>query len=204
MTKEQVIQFWKDNKIKTSYCEFSCGGDSMSDITIYLENENGEQVINTNIEFFLLEEIYDNVTFYQNSDGHYLGEYGTVDITLEENEFHYIKNAISEYSEIYTENILVLLDDKEISFITNYVENIVGDKFEVLFNYKKDFIKTEKIEEIINSISNKIIENINNFNMKNIPGELTDAQRFESLRVISNNLELKHEIGYYQTVPSEN
>ena len=79
--------------------------------------------IDDGIELYFEDEVFRNVEFYENSDGHYLGEFGEVTITLNENEnqFDYSKSSTSEYSEPYTDNVRVKITKDEAKFIKDYV-----------------------------------------------------------------------------------
>ena len=83
----EVIQEWKKLNVYKGRFEFSCGGDSMNEteLTFYDNDDNPiskTQVLNDYFE----DEIYKKVEFYEASDGHYIGEMGTVYITLNDDE----------------------------------------------------------------------------------------------------------------------
>ena len=91
---EVAVQQWKDNKVVKCEMEFSCGGDSMNDIDFYFHTKEGKVELPELADYFD-SEVYKNIEFYVNSDGHYMGEAGEVVIVLEDNEedFSYTKNA---------------------------------------------------------------------------------------------------------------
>jgi hypothetical protein len=159
----EMIELWKKNNIRECIMEFSCGGDSMNDysFTCYtsdgkIENDDTEILIN----YFDIE-VFNQIEFYVNSDGHYMGESGIVTINIEndgDDYFTYYKNAESEYSEIQTEEFNFELTDKEVSFINEYVRNINGGDGDVVTNYKKDFIFTEEQEELVSELESKLKE----------------------------------------------
>ena len=91
--KEEIIDKWKELNIKSCTMEFSCGGDSMNDYSFTLFNNDNEQVECSELTDYFEEEVFRVIQFYECSDGHYLGEFGNVEITLEgecdDEEFEY-------------------------------------------------------------------------------------------------------------------
>jgi hypothetical protein len=169
--KKQIIKLWKELKIERVIFEFSCGGDDVSDTYIYAEpgtKDNQEQPILD----YLDNEVYNNVEFYRDSDGHYLGEYGTVTITLEDDEFVYEKKSTSEYSEQVSDELKVELNQNEVDYINKYILSIFGRQGEPLtFNYKRNFILTDALQRIEESIDKKI-------------KEIADAHEFDELKEV--------------------
>ncbi len=85
----EAVSEWKKLGIENANMEFSCGGDSMSDysFTFYTKNTTPGGTENISVEseelvLFFDRQIFDDVEFYVNSDGHYIGESGNVVITL--------------------------------------------------------------------------------------------------------------------------
>ena len=78
--KEKIIQLWKENGVANIDYEFDCGGDSMGETTLNILDKEGELIECKEIEDYFENIIYDNVEFYVNSDGHYLGENGIVQL----------------------------------------------------------------------------------------------------------------------------
>jgi hypothetical protein len=106
------------------------------------------------LDKFFDEEVFKQVDFYVNSDGHYIGESGTVHIELEEEDFSYIKSAQSEWQETISNTLTIHLTDEQIAYLKEYVRDFNGgvDEF-ANFNYSKDFIMTDEHERIENEIS---------------------------------------------------
>lgn len=166
-----IINLWKENNVKQVNFIFDCGGDNMGDTSIEIYDENDNLVENSEIEDYFDDKVYTHVQFYVNSDGHYQGENGVVEITLSEdfdeededkddsNSFVYFKNARSEYSESYSDTLCVELTPEENNYISKYVKNINGGSDmgdETNFNYKCDFIMTDELEAIENTIAVKV------------------------------------------------
>jgi hypothetical protein len=166
--------------------EFSCGGDSMSDysFTFYTKNksavtgrpENIEVESEALISFFDLQ-IFDDVEFYVNSDGHYIGESGNVVITLNDDEdgFEYDKQSQSEWSESYEETIHIRLSNSEVEFIKNKILNINGGQDgDATFNYKIDCVITDEEEELIETLGKRLENECETYEFQDVEGEEED------------------------------
>jgi hypothetical protein len=204
----QIIDEWLENKISKAEFEFSCGGDSMNDTQIYLYDKEGKTVKNNNIEYFIDDEIYGRIRFYEASDGHYLGEFGKVIIVLNENKTDFIFEKISsqEFNEEKSVTILIDLTDLEKSFLSENIKLIIGTSETVIENsltnliWKKDKILTKNDEDIINSIFNKFINKLNNF-----PIYLEDNESLDGLvrgegELSNNELEIKLEYNIHKII----
>ena len=110
MEMEEAVEIWKREGIDRVEFDFSCGGDSMNDTELRFYKGNKEIEETWGLEAYFDDEVYENVEFYENSDGHYQGESGTVTITLneDEDEFDYEKSSTEEWLEIYSDD-----DDEE-------------------------------------------------------------------------------------------
>ena len=163
MTEKEVIQLWKENGVANIDYEFDCGGDNMGETTLNILDKEGELIECKEIEDYFENKIYDNVEFYVNSDGHYMGERGNVYVYLEENEgepyFDYSKSSMEEYNEREDFDVMIELSDEEIEYVGLYVNNInTGWGDDMNFNYKTDFIKTDRHEELEKSIDEKLTQ----------------------------------------------
>lgn len=162
MNQQEAIKLWKELSIEKAVFEFSCGGDSMNDFSVSFEDTDGNSIENTELKNFFEEETFHHVSFYENSDGHYMGEAGTVDIELnEENDepcFDYWKNAQAEYNENIETVIEIKFNKKQLNFINDNIININGGEGNgIVINYKRDFIMSDEDEKIAEEIE-KIIE----------------------------------------------
>jgi len=203
------IVLWKELGITSCTMEFSCGGDSMNDynFTFYKTNnkkgKNEPAVIQ--IECKELTDYFDNqvfreVEFYEASDGHYIGESGSVEITLDDDEesFSYYKSSQSEWSERTSEILDVKLTKNEIEFINNYVSNINGGDGDVNVNFKIDFIMTDDNETLITELRDKIHKVVSNHTPE-CDGELDEWYSFttngngdlETLTIEDNHLKVE-------------
>ena len=115
--------------------------------------------------------VFDRVDFYVNSDGHYMGESGSVHITLDDLElddadidFDYVKSAQSEWNESLTNTLSITLNEEQINYVKEFVSSFNGGSDEFTqFNYSKDFIMTDEHERIENEISTILDETTNDY-----------------------------------------
>lgn len=162
----QAIERWKELGIAYAEFNFSCGGDSMNDTELEFFTKNGSVSDNDLWDYFDTK-VYEKVDFYADSGGHYLGEQGTVTITLEDEGtdeglivqvFAYNKTATSEYRETFTVHIEVKLTQEEINFFYEFVESMEGEDNQCVTNFSKDFLLTEERKALLDSIQKKIID----------------------------------------------
>ena len=128
------------------------------------------------ISFFDLQ-IFDDVEFYVNSDGHYIGESGNVVINLNDDEdgFVYDKQSQSEWSESYEETIHIKLSKEEIEFVKNKILNINGGTDgDATFNYKIDCVITDEEEELIEVLGKRLENECETYEFKDVEGEEED------------------------------
>lgn len=155
---KELIEKWKQFNIDRAEFQFSCGGDSMGDTELYFYDKDNKEV---KVDFHqeIENDIYNNVTFYDTSDGHYQGEAGTVTVTLVEEEgeepcFQFDKDAQSEYSESYTDRIQIEFSKEQYDYLEKHVEDI-KDNYSIdaiVFLYKIDFFVSPEKELIEKSI----------------------------------------------------
>jgi len=177
MTKEEVIQLWKENDVNHIDFVFSCGGDSMNDTEIVIYDNKDEIIENKDIADYFDEQVYNAVEFYVNSDGVYMGEDGTVTITLEEVDddevdFIYSKSSTEEWNETESFSEVINLTDEEVEFIDKYCKDFNGNESEGTnnVNYKTDFIQTDELVAIEENLIAKISDYFDNYehNLDNV------------------------------------
>lgn len=198
---EELIKEWIEKNISEAEFQFSCGGDSMGDTYLLFYNDKKE-VIDMDESFTLTDLIYNNVDFYENSDGHYQGEFGTVCINLneEKNNFEYNKSSTSEYNNSYTDEMVISLKQEEWDYINKYVENVSGDGEIDNFDYKIDFYKTKlhkELEENIKECSKNAIFD-HEFEQGDQNVEVDDYYNIEDLTMLKDN-KIKFNLTYYKT-----
>lgn len=203
--EKEIAELWKELNIDHINFNFNCGGDSMGDTDIEIFDKEGELVENEELVDYFDREVYNRVEFYVNSDGHYIGESGVVVITLDDEGegFYYSKDAQSEWSEHFTGQAIVTLTDEETAFVSEFVDNINGGDEGFTINYKKDFIVTDKQEELVAELEEKINEVAYSFEPENAEGEASDWSRYttneddEELTLEGNELTLNVTKEYY-------
>lgn len=180
---KNAIKIWKKNQVKRAVMEFYCGGDSMGDYEFYYETEDGTKQIPELTDYFD-SEVYNNVDFYVNSDGHYMGESGIVHIEFDEGEgeFTYCKSSTSEYNESINSILEIKINEEQKNFVRENIRSINGGEGEnVNFNYSRNFILTEDLQRIQDELEKLIDEETCNYEPKiNVGGELREYFRFET------------------------
>lgn len=184
------IKLWKENNIDRCVMEFSCGGDSMSDTDFTLYDKDNNVVECEELTDYFENEVYKNVEFYEVSDGHYMGEFGQVEITLEEDDeepyFSYDKQAQAEWEESFTEDMFVELSEKE-KEVLGKIQNINGSAWdnEPNVNYKDDCVITEEESNTLDGLLKKIQESVDNFEIEGKGEESEDGRSFDTLDEIN-------------------
>ena len=194
MQTNEAIALWKELGITSASMEFSCGGDSMNDyhFNFYNANSENKEVESSELDSFFDDEVFRNVNFYENSDGHYIGESGTVEISLNEDEeepiFLYYKSAQAEWSESFTDEIVVELTEKEVEFVRTKVLNLVGSQDGSSINYKGDCILDNEEEQISDTLLVKITDKVENHEFETAQGEQEDWFQFNTDEVDGDEL----------------
>ena len=198
--ENEIVQLWKELNVARVNFEFSCGGDSMNDTTITIHGEDDEEIENETLKTYFDNEVYNVVEFYVNSDGHYQGESGYVDITLDEDgeTFNYSKYSESEWTETLTTTTQVELTDEQVAFINDKVLNINGSYDEIAVNYKQDCILSDEEEEIAEELERTIQEQLESYSPEQDEGELqedwftfTTNPEGETLKIVGNGLQVQ-------------
>lgn len=180
------IKLWKENNIDKCVMVFSCGGDSMNETDFKLYDKDNNVVECTELTDYFEDKVYKEVEFYDASDGHYMGEFGQVDITLEDNEdedgeiFVYDKQAKSEWEESFTGNLCVEVSEKE-KQVLNKLSNFNGSPWDrdVNINYKDDCIVLEEEEETLNTLLKRIGTLSDDFEIDGKGEEQDEGRSFE-------------------------
>lgn len=166
MNNKDLKKIWDKYGIAKITTDFDMGGDSgeLSEIEAFDINENPISLEKDEISI-IERDIYDNVQFYEVSDGHYCGENGTVTVECEDGEFVFNKEGTAEYSEAEQVIVSIKFDDQEIEYIKEYLSDFGRSRWDgQIFIYKKDFIFTERHQEIEDSIQKKIDFFLYNYN----------------------------------------
>jgi hypothetical protein len=213
---EKLIEEWKEKGVDRAEFEFSCGGDSMNDTSlVFFDKEDKEVIMSNESREILDNDIYKEVEFYENSDGHYQGEHVTVLIKLhyqgehgtvlvefdaEENQFAYSKSATQEWSESFTDIVRIEITPELHKFCKEYVLEISGESDYLDIEYAKDFyINSEKCK-MLEDIKEVINEAIDDHEPEDTSaGELEDYVSMSNFATIDNN-KIKFNYDYRKTV----
>jgi hypothetical protein len=172
---EEAIKEWKVQNISRCEMQFSCGGDSMNDTSFTFYNKDENEIKNELLWDFFNDEVYKNVEFYECSDGHYIGESGTVFIELSpdenEPEFTYNKEAEGEWSETFTEVGYMPITQAEQTILRDKIHSIVGGEDGEALNYKADCILSDDEDEVLTELVDKIRDFAVEYQFKEFEGE---------------------------------
>jgi hypothetical protein len=178
ITKEKAIEIWQELGITSANFEFSCGGDSMNDTTLTFKTSEGD-IDDNDLQHYFDDVIYKEIEFYVNSDGHYQGEFGNVEIELQSDNdepyFTFSKNSQSEWTERFNEKQFVELTEDEINLVKRVIQNMNGAGFsDFAISYKGDCILTDNEETLLEGITNKLNDFAENYEFEIAEGEDTE------------------------------
>jgi hypothetical protein len=205
----EMIELWKKLDIQRCEMEFSCGGDSMNETDFTFYNSQDKVVDGEELEGYFENEVYNEVEFYEVSDGHYMGEFGQVVITLEEDDdepyFQYDKNSQSEWEEREVEVMKYDLTDIEVKFLTEKVESIVGGEDGQAINYKTDCVLSDEEEEMSERLLQEISDVADEYEFENASGEPQEWFTFttriddeDGIQIEDNKLSVEVQRTFYQ------
>lgn len=193
METKQLVNFWKTQNIKSASFRFDCGGDSMGDLSWDFTDDKGYVLLGereeTDIRWKAFREglencVFDSVTFYEASDGHYEGEYGCVIVELIEDDFYFTKNATSIFSEQFSSEFeFDGLTKNEKDFFQQNINSFSYDEesnfgfFNNGWVFKRDLILSEDDTHLLATIENKILEASGNYELNSIEidGEIIET-----------------------------
>ncbi len=205
----EIIELWKKLDITKGEFIFSCGGDSMNETEFKFWNSKNEEVEDSELENYFESEVYREVDFYEVSDGHYMGEFGTVIIVLEEDDdepyFSYDKESQSEWEERLSEVMKYELTDDEVKFITEKVQSIVGGEDGQAINYKGDCLLSDEEVELSEKLLDNLWNTAGDYEFENADGEpqewfvfTTSIDEEDEIIIEDNKLSVEVQRTYYQ------
>jgi hypothetical protein len=181
---QQMIALWKEKGIVRGEFVFQCGGDQMNDTEIHFYNDKNEEVDCPELEDYIDGEIYNQVEFYVNSDGHYQGEAGVVTIELndddEDEDFTYSKSSESEWNESFDTTTFFELTKEEFEFFKDYVHSIVGGTDGNRINYKRDSILNDDQVEVRDEILSRIEDFACDYDIEDADGEFNEWYNYST------------------------
>lgn len=204
----EIIELWKKLDIQRCEMEFSCGGDSMNETDFTFYDSQDKQVDADELESYFENEVYNQVEFYEVSDGHYMGEFGQVVITLEDEDdepfFQYDKQSQSEWEEREIEVMKYDLTDSEVKFLTEKIDSIVGGEDGQAINYKTDCVLSDEEEELSEKLLQDIADAANEYDFQDADGEPQEWFTFSTdtgdgeIEIIDNKLSVEVQRSFYQ------
>lgn len=203
-----ALEKWKEHNVDHVDFIFDCGGDSMGETSIEIYDKEGKLIEVPEIADFIDEAVYNNVNFYEASDGVYMGESGTVVITLNEDDFDYSKYSEEEWSEHTPFTEKIQLTDEEVEFIDKYVADFNGNMGEGDYNvnYKTDFIQTDELVEFEEALMKKLQDFFENYdtNLENLSDWHTMEVQGHTLDKENKTIDIEMSFNHYVYKPSEN
>jgi hypothetical protein len=202
MTEQEIITIWKELNVDRVEFKFSCGGDEMDTVDIFIYDNEENEIKSNEIEGFINDAVFEKVDFYEASDDYYMGESGTVTVTLieddgdEEPYFSYDKSSEGEYNERFSERVEIELTNEEAEFLKENVSNISGDDMEMNISYKNDVVIDDNVQKIISGLEKKVFDFLVTFQPKDFYGDENSQYEFttndeedeELLEIVENKL----------------
>ena len=205
-----ALEKWKEHNVDHVDFIFSCGGDSMEDTSIEIYDKEGKLIEVPEISDYIDEAVYHNVNFYEASDGVYMGEQGTVTITLnedDEDDFDYVKDSEEEWSEHTPFTEKIELTDEEVEFIDKYVADFNGNMGEGDYNvnYKTDFVQTDELVALEEALMKKLQDFFENYEPKleNLSDWHTMEVKGDTLDKENKTIDIEMSFNHYVYKPSE-
>lgn len=206
----EMVELWKKLKVAECIMEFSCGGDSMNETEFKFYDAKNKEIDGEELEGYFENEVYNAVEFYEASDGHYMGEFGQVVITLEEEDgeepfFQYDKQSQSEWEEREVEVMKYDLSDSEVKFLTEKVDSIVGGEDGQAINYKTDCVLSDEEEELSEKLLQDISDAADDYEFQNASGEpqewfvfTTNIDENDGIKIEDNKLSVEVQRTFYE------
>ncbi len=182
------IKLWKELNISRCVMEFSCGGDSMNETDFTLYDKDDKVVMCDELTDYFEDNVYKEVDFYEVSDGHYMGEFGQVEITLEEDDedenggiFVYDKQAEAEWEETFTGELYVEVSEKE-KEVLGKLSNFNSSPWDrdTNINYKDDCLLSDEEEVLLNELLERIKDEAEETEIDGKGEEQDESRSFES------------------------
>lgn len=185
---EEIKELFKKHNLNQINVGFEMGGDSGELTDIIYTDKDGNDVDIADDDNHIKDAVYSNTTFYEASDGHYSGENGNVIIELDkDNKLTFIKTGHSIWNESYEEEHSIEFTLEEEQYINEYIKElgISGWNGNVCL-YNKDFILKEEMEEMDNSIKQKLASFVGDFIPNTeVNGEINDTDNI-TLKLIKH------------------
>jgi hypothetical protein len=171
----QIKELFTSGKVDKIVWNYQAGGDSINDYSnhFYL---NDEEVTIEGID--VSDYVLDIVEIADASDGHYLGEFGNVIITLQDDELQVVKDYQTEWNVSEDEVMYVSVSEKQIevlkkikSFTLLVYEHSLED-----IDFTEDLYITDEMRTAIDNIVENAIDKADDF-LNSLPTNDIDDYR---------------------------
>ena len=158
----RIKELFTSGKVDKIVWNYQAGGDSLNDYSnnFYL---NDEEVTVEDID--VSDYVLDIIDIAEASDGHYLGEFGNVIITLEDDELQVVKDYQTEWSVSEDEVMYISVSEKQIeilkkikSFTLSVYEHSLED-----IDFTEDLYITNEMSTAIDNIIENAIDKADDF-----------------------------------------
>lgn len=168
----QIKELFTSGKVDKIVWNYQAGGDSINDYSsnFYL---NDEEVTIEDID--VSDYVLDKVDIADASDGHYLGEFGNVIITLEDDELQVVKDYQTEWSVSEDEVMYVSVSEKQIEVlkkIKSFTLSVYEHSLEEI-NFIEDLYITDEMRTAIDNIIENAIDKADDF-LNSLPNDIDD------------------------------
>ena len=192
--RELVKELFTSGKVDRIVWEYQAGGDSLNEYThnFYLKGEQVQPDI-----FDITDLILDNVDISEASDGHYLGEFGTVTITFEDDDLVFNKVFQSEWNENQDLFISIKLTDEEAEVAKKITELRIEVGEEEIDNieFKEDLYVGPEMTFIINNLVDKICD-IADDKVEHVEEEMDDYRTMTKISDVNSDNEMEFRLDY--------
>ena len=158
----QIKELFTSGKVDKIVWNYQAGGDSINDYSnhFYL---NDEEVTIEGID--VSDYVLDIIDIADASDGHYLGEFGNVIITLQDDELQVVKDYQTEWNVSEDEVMYISVSEKQIevlkkikSFTLLVYEHSLED-----IDFTEDLYITDEMRTAIDNIVENAIDKADDF-----------------------------------------
>lgn len=168
----RIKELFTSGKVDKIVWNYQAGGDSLNDYSnnFYL---NDEEVTVEDID--VSDYVLDKVDIADASDGHYLGEFGNVIITLEDDELQVVKDYQTEWSVSEDEVMYVSVSEKQIEVlkkIKSFTLSVYEHSLEEI-NFIEDLYITDEMRTAIDNIIENAIDKADDF-LNSLPNDIDD------------------------------
>jgi|1048.fasta_scaffold73782_1 hypothetical protein len=182
MDETEIWDLWLELKVDHILIEYSCGSDDTYLEGTMIYDQSGSQIYSNELTDYFEEKVFKKVDFVDATDNYYLGESGTVKITMVEKgysldyddegkefkdywyEFIYNKKGEEKYLYKIQNKLFVPLEESTINLINDKLTNIYGSHSTVIVNLKNDTILTEEENILLEKLKLEIDKLCKEFN----------------------------------------